>query len=160
VTAPGPSGPDARFRRRNPRLTTGFEDLSAALRACAEGVWFLRAAVELLIGHRFWLSHNDFVGLFVELDARADGTATAFVDWEAAAAALRAGRLPCSDSQGQVLAIAASLAEDIELGLRDAVGGLDESSLVLVAGAVLGAGGCRGTYQVAAGGLGQGRGSW
>jgi hypothetical protein len=120
----------------------------------------LVAAVELLIGHRFWLSRNDFVGLFIELDARADGTATAFVDWEAAAAALCQGRLPCSDSQGQVLAIAASLAEDIELGLRDAVGGLDEANLRLVAGAVLGAGGCRGPYRVVAGGLEQVRGSW
>ncbi len=118
------------------------------------------AAVELLIGNRFWLSHNDFVGLFIELDARADGTAAAFVDWEAAAAALRQGRLSCSDSQGQVLVIAASLAEDVELGLRDAVGGLDEANLRLVAGAVLGVGGCRGTYRVPAGGLEQGRGSW
>ena len=95
------------------------------------------AAVELLIGHRFWLSHNDFVGLFIEMDARVDGTVTAFVDWEAAAAALGAGRLVCSDSQGQVLAIAVSVAEDVPIGLRDALGGLDAANLALVAEAVL-----------------------
>ncbi|HEX7598724.1 MAG TPA: hypothetical protein VF518_10955 [Polyangia bacterium] len=104
------------------------------------------------------MSHPDFVGLFIEVDARVDGTATVFVDWEEAVEALRAGRLGCSDGQGQVLVVAASLAEDIQIGLRDAVSGLDESSRVLVAGAVLGAGGCRDTHQVDAGG--RGRGSW
>jgi hypothetical protein len=120
----------------------------------------LRAAVELLIGHRFWLSHHAFVGLFIELDTQADGTVTAWVDWEAAVAALRAGRLSCSDSQEQVLVIAASLAEDIRVGLRDVVGGLEEANLILVAGAVLGAGGCSGTYRVVPGGLERGRASW
>ena len=100
------------------------------------------AAVELLIGHRFWLCREDFVGLFIEVDARADGTLTAFLDWEAAAAALGAGRLACSDSQGQVLRVAASIAEGVPVDLRDALSGLDERNLALVAGAVLYAGGC------------------
>jgi hypothetical protein len=110
----------------------------------------LVAAVELLIGHRFWLSGSDFVGLFVELDAHPDGTVAAFVDWEAAATGLRRGRLVCSDSQGQVLTIAASLAEDIPVGLRDALGGLDPANLALVAQAVLRAGGSVGGTAVAA----------
>ena len=120
------------------------------MRAYAEGVCCLVAAVELLIGHRFWLSRSDFIGLFIELDARPDGTVTAFVDWEAAATGLRQGRLVCSDSQGQVLAIAASLAADIPVGLRDALGGLDAANLVLVAHAILRAGGSAGSVAVAA----------
>jgi hypothetical protein len=116
----------------------------------AGGVCCLVAAVELLIGHRFWLSRSDFVGLFIDLDTRADGKVTAFVDWEAAAAALRAGRLVCSDSQGQVLMIAVSVAEDVPVGLRDALGGLDAASLALVAEAVLRTGGGAGSPAIVA----------
>lgn len=64
-----------------------------------------------------------------------------FVDWQAVVTALDAGRLPCSGSEGQVLRIAASLAEGIPVDLGAAVTGLDQTNLGLVAAAVLAAGG-------------------
>lgn len=100
------------------------------------------AAVELLIGHRFWLGRADFVERFIAMDVSAvGGTPMAFLDWDAVAAALGAGRLVCSDSQGQVLRVAASLAEGIPVDLRDALSGLDERNVALVAAAVMHAGG-------------------
>jgi hypothetical protein len=95
------------------------------------------AAVELLIGHRFWLRREDFLEGFVEFDVdEASGRSLAFVDWTAVVAGLRSGRLVCSDSQGQVLAIAASLAEGIPVDLRDALCGLDGPTVALVLAAV------------------------
>ncbi len=84
------------------------------------------AAVELLIGHRFWLGRRDFVEQFVGMDLGPDGTPLALVDWDAAVGALTAGPLVCSDSQGQILRLAASLAEGIPVDLGAAVSGLDE----------------------------------
>lgn len=102
------------------------------------------AGVELLIGHQFWLRRLDFVEIFVAVDdSPVSGTPMASLDWEAAAQALQVGRLLCSRSQGQVLRVAASIAEGVPVDLRDAVSGLDEHNLALVAGAVLRAGGCQ-----------------
>ncbi len=127
------------------RLTTGIEDLAAALRAHATGLYCAQAAVELVIGHRRWLHREDFVAEFIELgQGSVCGTSMAFVDWQAVVAALDAGRLPCSGSEGQVLRIAASLAEGIPVDLGEAVTGLDETNIGLVAVAVLAAGGHRG----------------
>ena len=61
----------------------------------------------------------------------------AAVDFEAA------GVLPCSGGEGQVLRIAASIAEGVPVDLREAVTGLDESNVVLAASAVLHAAGHR-----------------
>ncbi|HEY6794594.1 MAG TPA: hypothetical protein VI248_07915 [Kineosporiaceae bacterium] len=120
--------------QRKPRLTTRFEDLAAALRACAQGVPCLVAAVELLIGHRFWLRREDFLERFVEVYVEEmTGRGLAFVDWTAA---VGAGRLACSDGERQVLAIAASLAEGVPVDLRDALGGLDAPTVALVVAAV------------------------
>ena len=84
------------------------------LRVWARGLLGLEAAVELLAGHRFWLRRGDFLAVAVEVDRdRATGGVSAWVDFEAAAAALRVGRLPCSSNQAQLLpVIAASLAAD------------------------------------------------
>ncbi len=95
------------------------------------------AAVELLIGHRFWLGRRDFVEQFVGMDLGPDGTPLALVDWEGAVGALTAGPLVCSDSQGQILRLAASLAEGIPVDLGAAVSGLDGNSIELVVAAVL-----------------------
>ena len=99
------------------------------------------AAVELLIGHRFWLCREDFLERFIEVDASVGGTAVAFLAWAPAVRALGSGQLACSASQGQVLWVAASLAEGIPVDLRDALSGLDERTVHLVAAAVLHAGG-------------------
>ena len=105
---------------------------------CAE------AAVELLIGHRYWLARDDFGDRFVEvIPALAGDAEMAFVDWVAALAALDAGGVPCSASEAQILGLAASLAAGIPLNLRDAVTGLDEANAALVAEAVMLAAGVR-----------------
>jgi hypothetical protein len=130
------------------------------LRVWARGLLGLEAAVELLAGHRFWLGRNDFLAVAVEVDRdQVTGNVWAWVDFGAAAAALRAGRLPCSDSQAQVLAIAASLAADEPVVLGQVVAGLDEPAAVAVAEGVLHAAGL-GAWSVLACGAGEGRGRW
>jgi hypothetical protein len=52
-------------------------------------------------------------------------------------------QLPCSVSESQVLLIAASLAKGVPVDLGEAVTGLDAVNSVLVARAVLAAGGHR-----------------
>jgi hypothetical protein len=116
--------------------------LAVALRAHAAGLLCGVAAVELLIGHAVWLRRNDFVRGFVRGFARAGdesagGVVLAWVDWTAAVRALRSGRLPCSGSEGGLLRVAASVAEGIPVDLGEALSGLDEHNLVLVAEAVL-----------------------
>ncbi len=72
-----------------------------------------------------------------------DGAVLAAVDWEAAVAGLDTGRLPCSSGEGQMLRLAASLAEGVRLDLGSALSGLDERNATLVAAAVLHAAGHR-----------------
>jgi hypothetical protein len=116
-------------------------------------LYAVEAAVELLIGHARWLVRGDFVDGFIETGAGlSDGTPMAWIDWEAAVTALQAGGLPCSDREAGVLRLAASLAEGGLVDVRDAVCGLDAGNLVLVALAVLHAGG----HRVAAVSLGEG----
>jgi hypothetical protein len=100
------------------------------------------AAVELLIGHAVWLCRNDFVDGFVRpVDESADDVSLAWVDWEAAVAALEVGRLPCSGSEAGLLRLAAGIAEGIPVDLGEVLSSLDERNLVLAAEAVLRAGG-------------------
>src|SRR5215217_3560671 len=140
--------------RRNPRHTTYFDELAAALRAHADGLYCLQAAVGLLIGHRRWLCRDDFLGRFVALVPGAGGGGVlAMVSWRAAVRALSAGRLPCSDSEGYLLRIAASIAEGVPVDLGECLSTLDEVSIGLVVDAVRRAGG-----RVMPGGVGVGRG--
>lgn len=119
--------------------------MAAALRTHAKGLYCAEAAVELLIGHAWWLHRDDFVGGFVEVGrGLVGGTEMAFVDWQAAVTTLDAGRLPCCDSEGQILRIAAGIAQGVPIDLRAALTGLDAVNIALVAGAVLHAGGHRG----------------
>jgi len=70
------------------RHTTHFEDLAAALRVWAKGLLSTEAAVELLIGHRFWLYRDDFREIAVEFGSEASsGRVMAAVDFEAVAGA-------------------------------------------------------------------------
>jgi hypothetical protein len=104
----------------------------------------LEAAVELLIGHRSWLSRADFLAIAVGPSLQVSGgRVMAAVDFAAAAGALEGGELPCSGSEGRVLRIAVSLAEGVAVDLRDAVTGLDEPNAVRAAQAVLLAAGHR-----------------
>jgi hypothetical protein len=144
--------PYDQFRRRTPRLTTGFDDLAAALRAWAKGLFTAEAAVELLIGHRSWLYREDFLEIAVEFgQGIASGAVMAAVDFEAAARALEAGALPCSGGEGRVLRIAASIAGGVPVDLGEAVTGLDENNAVLAAAAVLHAAGYRDRHGSAGG---------
>jgi len=80
------------------------------------------------------------------------GAVMAVVDWEAAVAALEAGRLPCSGGEGRILRLAASIAAGVPVDLREALTGLDEANSGLVAVAVLHAAGHRAVLD--------GRGEW
>jgi hypothetical protein len=111
------------------------------------------AAVELLIGHAVWLRRNDFVHGFVRVvDEFTEEFSLAWVDWHGVVTALDGGRLPCSGGEAGVLRIAASVAEGIPVDLGEALSGLDERNLVLVAGAVLWAGGSTTSVGAGAGG--------
>jgi hypothetical protein len=112
------------------------------LRAGAAGLYCAMAAVELLIGQERWLLRDDFVAEFIEMVPAADGTPMAFVDWSRAAARLEHGRLACSSGEGGVLRLCASLAEGVPVDLADALTSVDARTVVLVARAVLYAGGC------------------
>ena len=142
--------PYDQFRRRTPRLTTCFDDLAAALRVWAKGLFSTEAAVELLIRHGSWLYREDFLEIAVEFgQGIAGGAVMAAVDFEAAARALEAGALPCSGGEGRVLRIAASIAGGVPVDLREAVTGLDEGNAVLAAAAVLRAAGHRDRHMAA-----------
>lgn len=65
----------------------------------------------------------------------------AAIDWRAVWAALEDGHLPCSSGERQVLHVAVSIAEGVPIDLCDVVTGLDAVNAVLVARAVLAAGG-------------------
>jgi hypothetical protein len=103
-------------------------------------VFCAEAAVELLIGHRWWLCRDDFVARFVGSTPGPVGEVMAWVDWEGVSTALDAGRLGCSSSEAQILAIAASVAAGVPVALGDAVTGLDDRNISLVAAAVVHAG--------------------
>ena len=75
----------------------------------------------------------------------------AAVDFAAAAGALVQGVLPCSGGEGQVLLVAASIAEGVPVDLREAATGLDVDNAALAAAAVLHAAGHR-DLRIAAGG--------
>lgn len=102
-----------------------------------------------MIKQQSWLHRRDFVDGFVDAvnpSTRPQPTRytdTAFVDWVGALAALDAGRLRCSSGEGQLLRIAASLAEGIPVDLRDAITGLDTINTGLVARAICHAAGHR-----------------
>jgi hypothetical protein len=96
------------------------------------------AAVELLIGHGPWLYREDFLEIAVESGREiADGAVMTAVDWEAAVAALDAGRLPCSGGEGRILRLAASIAAGVPVDLGSALSGLDQRTIAGVARAVL-----------------------
>ena len=138
---PGSLG-DRKLSSPSKRDTTTFCDLAAAMRVWAKGLLGLEAAVELLIGHGTWLTRADFAA--AALTSGRDGITGAVmmsVDFEAALAARRAGGLPCSAGEEQILALAASIAAGVPAALGDLVCGLDEDNAVRVAIAVLHAAG-------------------
>jgi hypothetical protein len=117
--------------------------LAHLLRAHAAGLHADTAAVDLLIGHRHWLTRPGFTR-FVHPTTTTSGDGRpqgAWIDWPAAIAALDAGQLPCSGSEADLLRIAASLAAGHLIALRDVLGGLDHTNITAVAAAVTAANG-------------------
>jgi hypothetical protein len=121
------------------------DDLTAALRACAAGLYPLEAGVALLAANGTFLHRTDFTGRFITTGTSISDGATlmADIDWDAAIAALHAGELPCSGGERRVLELSSSLAGGTPVDLRDAVTGLDDGNIALLVTAILHASGKR-----------------
>ena len=118
--------------------------LPAALRAGAAGLLAPEAAVNLLIGHRYWLTRPGFAGEYIgTFPGITDGTAMAAVCWPEAVAALDRGQLAGSGSENRILRLAASLADGIPVDLQDALNSLDDTNLQRVVTAIRHAAGRR-----------------
>jgi len=101
------------------------DDLTAALRACAAGLYPLEAGVALLASNGTFLRRPDFTSRFIN-HGTSSGTPMAAIDWDAAIIALASGGLPCSGGERRLLLLSASLAGGIPVDLRDTVTGLDD----------------------------------
>ncbi len=121
------------------------DDLTAALRACAAGLYPLEAGVALLIGNGTFLRRDDFTSRFITTGTSiSDGTTLmADIDWNAAIAALHAGEIPCSGGERRILELSSSLAGGTLIDLRDAVTGLDDGNIARLVTAILHASGKR-----------------
>jgi len=126
------------------------DDLAAALRACAAGLYPLEAGTALLIANGTFLRRDDFTSRFIQHGTSiSDGTTLmAAIDWDAAITALHAGELPCSGGERRVLGLSASLAGGIPVDLREAVTGLDGGNIARLVTAVLHAGNDRRTANI------------
>jgi hypothetical protein len=116
------------------------DDLTAALHACAAGLYPLQAGTALLISNGTFLHRDDFTSRFIE-HGTSGGTPMAAIDWEAAITALTSGGLPCSGGERRVLQLSASLAGGIPVDLRDTVTGLDDGNVARLVTAILHASG-------------------
>jgi hypothetical protein len=121
------------------------DDLTAALRACAAGIYPLEAGVALFIANRAFLHRQDFTSRFITVATSiGDGTTPmAAIDWDAAITALHAGELPCSGGERRVLELSSSLAGGTLVDLNDAVTGLDDGNITRLVTAILHASGKR-----------------
>jgi len=121
------------------------DDLTAALRACAAGLYPLEAGTALLLTSGTFLHRDDFTSRFITVATSiSDATTTmAAIDWDAAITALHAGELPCSGGERRILQLSASLAGGIPVDLCDAVTGLDDSNIARLVNAILHASGKR-----------------
>jgi len=118
------------------------DDLTAALRACAAGLYPLEAGTELLIENGTFLRRDDFTTGFIE-HGTSDGNPMAAINWDAAITALANGNLPCSGGERRILQLAASLAAGTPVSLRDTITGLDDRNTALLAVAIRHAAGKR-----------------
>ena len=111
------------------------DNLVAALRACAAGLYPLEAGTELLISNGTFLHRDDFTCRFVTRGT-SDGTPMAAIEWEAAITALNGNGLPCSGGERRILQLSASLAAGTPVDLQDAVTGLDDHNAALLLRAI------------------------
>jgi hypothetical protein len=121
------------------------DDIAAALRACANGLYPLEAGT----GLRSATARSSAAATSPADSSRSapsisDGTtAMAAIDWDAAVTALASGGLPCSGGERRMLQLSASLADGIPVDLRDAVTGLDDRNTALLVTAIQHASGKR-----------------
>lgn len=111
------------------------------LRAWARGDHGVEAAVDLLAAHGHWLRRRDFCDACVI--ATADHLVAGFdlplawLDFETAAVIADQASLPASDSERQILSLAAGLAGyPSKRPLHDLITGLDTSNLARVLDAI------------------------
>jgi hypothetical protein len=121
------------------------DDLTAALRACASGIYPLEAGVALLTANGTFPHRDDFTSRFITVATSiSDGTTPmAAIDWDTAITALHAGELPCSGGERRVLELSSSLAGGTLVNLSDAVTGLDDGNIARLIKAILHASGKR-----------------
>jgi hypothetical protein len=113
-----------------------IKDLVAALHEHAAGLHADTAAVDLLARHHIWLTRPQFRRYIHIGRCPTSGTPIAHIRWRAALAALTGGQLACSDSEADILRIAAGLGANIPLRLRHVLGGLDRHNIGLVTDAI------------------------
>lgn len=115
------------------------DDLTAALRACAAGIYPLEAGVALPISNGTFIHRPDFTSRFITTGTSISNGTTlmADIDWDAAITALNARELPCSGGERRVSQLSASLAGGIPVDLRDAVTSLDDSNVARLVTAIL-----------------------
>jgi hypothetical protein len=118
------------------------DDLTAALHACAAGLYPLEAGIALLISNGTFLHRGDFTSRFID-HGTSGSTPMAAIDWDAAVTALANGDLPCSGGERRVLMLSASLAGGVPVDLRDAVTGLDDGNVARLVTAIWHASGKR-----------------
>ena len=111
------------------------DDLAAALRSCAAGLYPLEAGVALLTAEGTFLRRDDFTSRFIEYGT-SSGTAMAAIDWDAVNTALHTGEIPCSGGERRILMLSASLAGGIPVDLRDSVTSLDQRNIHLLISAI------------------------
>ena len=114
------------------------DPLTAALHACAAGLYPLEAGVALLTSNGTFLRRDDFTSRFITTGTSiSDGTTSmAAIGWDAAITALNAGDLPCSGGERRILQLSASFAAGIPVDLQDAVTGLDDRNIALLVSAI------------------------
>ncbi|MBG0856248.1 hypothetical protein I2W78_31455 [Streptomyces spinoverrucosus] len=118
-------------------VTIDADQLADTLRATADGVPALRAAIGLLIGHGPWVKRlAERPGLLL-IDYSGPTPEPYGVDWVKVVEALDAKELPASGGELRILGLAASLAHPAaRVPLGDAVSGLDAANLDLVLTAI------------------------
>jgi hypothetical protein len=110
--------------------------LAAALHEHAAGMLADTAAVDLIACHGFWLPRPEFQPFIHIGRCRVTGASLAYLRWRCALTALNHGQLPCSDSEADILRIAASLGANTPIRLRHVLGGLDHRNIALVTDAI------------------------
>jgi hypothetical protein len=118
------------------------DELAAALRACAAGLYPLEAGTELLISNGTFLRRGDFTTWFITRGT-SGGAPMAAIDWDAAITALNSGDLPCSGGERRILQLSASLAAGTPVSLRGTVTGLDDHNTARLVTAIRHAAGKR-----------------